>query len=157
MDVWFCAIILMLFLPNIPKHWSLVRCRSYWWRKPRTGRNARKIRWVTRCRCGNTWGYYIGIGMALRGLRPIAEIQYLDYLMYTNHEWWFSYTQIPNCRQTKAPLIIRTRGHRLEGIWHSGSPMEWSTQLRNSCLVPRNMTQAAGFIIVCSNVMNRLW
>ncbi len=90
-----------------------------------------------------------GIGMALRGLRPIAEIQYLDYLLYatqilsddlaTLHYRTFG--------KQKAPLIIRTRGHRLEGIWHSGSPMGGIiNNLRGiHVLVPRNMTQAAGF------------
>jgi pyruvate/2-oxoglutarate/acetoin dehydrogenase E1 component/TPP-dependent pyruvate/acetoin dehydrogenase alpha subunit len=90
-----------------------------------------------------------GIGAALRGLRPITEIQYLDYLLYA--------IQILSddvaCLQyrtkggQKAPLIVRTRGHRLEGIWHSGSPIG---MILNSIrgmhvLVPRNMTQAAGF------------
>jgi pyruvate/2-oxoglutarate/acetoin dehydrogenase E1 component/TPP-dependent pyruvate/acetoin dehydrogenase alpha subunit len=89
------------------------------------------------------------IGLAMRGLRPIAEIQYLDYLLYalqlmsddlaTLH--WRS-----NGKQ-KAPVIIRTRGHRLEGVWHSGSPMG---MIVNSCrginiCVPRNMTVASGF------------
>ena len=89
-----------------------------------------------------------GIGMAMRGLRPIAEIQYLDYLLYalqilsddcaTVH--WRS-----KGRQ-KAPLIIRTRGHRLEGVWHSGSPMGMILgSLRGMYVcVPRNMTKAAG-------------
>jgi pyruvate/2-oxoglutarate/acetoin dehydrogenase E1 component/TPP-dependent pyruvate/acetoin dehydrogenase alpha subunit len=90
-----------------------------------------------------------GIGAALRGLRPIAEIQYLDYLLYA--------IQILSddvaCLQyrtkggQKAPLIVRTRGHRLEGVWHSGSPIG---MILNSIrgmhvLVPRDMTQAAGF------------
>ncbi|MHC2993660.1 transketolase [Pontibacter sp. HJ8] len=90
-----------------------------------------------------------GIGAALRGLRPITEIQYLDYLLYA--------IQILSddvaCLQyrtkggQKAPLIVRTRGHRLEGIWHSGSPIG---MILNSIrgmhvLVPRDMTQAAGF------------
>ncbi len=90
-----------------------------------------------------------GIGLAMRGLRPIAEIQYLDYLLYalqimsddlaTLHYRTFG--------KQKAPLIIRTRGHRLEGIWHAGSPMG---AIINSVrgihvLVPRNMTKAAGF------------
>lgn len=89
------------------------------------------------------------IGLALRGLRPIAEIQYLDYLLYalqilsddlaTLH-WRTRGGQ-------KAPLIIRTRGHRLEGIWHSGSLMAGAIHLLRGMhvLVPRNMTQAAGF------------
>ena len=89
------------------------------------------------------------IGMAIRGLRPMAEIQYLDYLLYavqimsddlaTLH-WRTKGGQ-------KAPVIIRTRGHRLEGIWHSGSPMAAIIHLLRGIhvLVPRNMTQAAGF------------
>jgi pyruvate/2-oxoglutarate/acetoin dehydrogenase E1 component/TPP-dependent pyruvate/acetoin dehydrogenase alpha subunit len=90
-----------------------------------------------------------GIGMAMRGLRPIAEIQYFDYLLYglqllSDDLATLSYRS----RGTqKAPLIIRTRGHRLEGIWHSGSPL---SMVINSVrgmhvLVPRDMTQAAGF------------
>lgn len=89
------------------------------------------------------------IGLALRGLRPIAEIQYLDYLLYglqilsddvaTLH-WRTRGGQ-------KAPLIVRTRGHRLEGIWHSGSLMAGALHLLRGMLVlvPRNMTQAVGF------------
>jgi 2-oxoisovalerate dehydrogenase E1 component len=89
------------------------------------------------------------IGLALRGLRPIAEIQYLDYLLYalqilsddlaTLH-WRTAGGQ-------KAPVIVRTRGHRLEGIWHSGSLMAGILNLVRGMhlLVPRNMTQAAGF------------
>ncbi len=89
------------------------------------------------------------IGLALRGLRPIAEIQYLDYLLYalqilsddlaTLH--WRTHGG------QKAPLIVRTRGHRLEGIWHSGSPMAATIHLLRGMHVatPRNMTQAAGF------------
>ena len=90
-----------------------------------------------------------GMGMAMRGLRPIAEIQYFDYLL-------FGLQVISDDLATllyrtaggqKAPLIISTRGHRLEGIWHSGSPL---SMVINSIrgvhvLVPRNMTQAAGF------------
>lgn len=90
-----------------------------------------------------------GIGMAMRGLRPIAEIQYLDYLLYalqimaddlSNLRWRTAGRQ-------QAPLIIRTRGHRLEGIFHSGSPMAGIINLIRGIhvLVPRNMTQAAGF------------
>ena len=89
-----------------------------------------------------------GIGMALRGLRPIAEIQYLDYLVYglqplTDDLASMHYRTAG--RQT-APLIIRTRGHRLEGIWHSGSPMGMIiNSLRGiHVCVPRNMVQAAG-------------
>ena len=90
-----------------------------------------------------------GIGMAMRGLRPIAEIQYLDYILYglqtlsddlaTMHYRTFG-------RQS-SPLIVRTRGHRLEGIWHAGSPMGVLLHaLRGICiLVPRNMVKAAGF------------
>jgi len=89
------------------------------------------------------------IGLAMRGLRPIAEIQYLDYLLYALQlmsddlatvQWRTKGTQ-------KAPVIIRTRGHRLEGVWHSGSPMG---MIIHACrgihvCVPRNMVQAAGF------------
>lgn len=89
------------------------------------------------------------IGLAMRGLRPIAEIQYLDYLLYALQlmsddlatvQWRTKGTQ-------KAPVIIRTRGHRLEGVWHSGSPMG---MIVNACrginiCVPRNMTIASGF------------
>lgn len=89
------------------------------------------------------------IGLALRGLRPIAEIQYLDYVLYalqllsddlaTLH-WRTGGGQ-------KAPVIVRTRGHRLEGIWHAGSPMAGIIHLLRGMhvLVPRNMVQAAGF------------
>jgi pyruvate/2-oxoglutarate/acetoin dehydrogenase E1 component len=89
------------------------------------------------------------IGMALRGLRPIAEMQYFDYLLYglqtladdlANLRW-------RTLGRQKAPLIISTRGHRLEGVWHSGSAL---SMVINSVrgiyvMVPRNMTQAAGF------------
>lgn len=90
-----------------------------------------------------------GIGLAMRGLRPIAEIQYLDYLLYalqiisddlaTLHYRTYG--------KQKAPLIIRTRGHRLEGIWHSGSQIGGILNLVRGIyvLVPRNMTKAAGF------------
>lgn len=89
-----------------------------------------------------------GMGLAMRGLRPIAEIQYLDYLVYgltvlTDDVASLSYRTKGG---QKAPLIIRTRGHRLEGIWHSGSPMSMilgSLRGIHVC-VPRNMTQAAG-------------
>lgn len=89
------------------------------------------------------------IGMALRGLRPIAEIQYLDYILYalqimsddlaTVH-WRTKGGQV-------APVIVRTRGHRLEGVWHSGSPMGGIVSLLHgvNVLAPRNMVQAAGF------------
>ena len=89
-----------------------------------------------------------GIGMALRGLRPIAEIQYLDYVLYALHTLSDDLATM-NFRthgQQIAPLIIRTRGHRLEGIWHSGSPMGTLVNALRGMylLVPRNMTQAAG-------------
>ena len=90
-----------------------------------------------------------GIGMAMRGLRPIAEIQYLDYLLYALQIMSddLATVQYRTKGGQKAPVIVRTRGHRLEGIWHSGSPMG---MIINACrginvLVPRNMTQAAGF------------
>ena len=90
-----------------------------------------------------------GIGMAIRGLKPIAEIQYLDYILFciqiiSDDLATLSYRT--KGRQL-APLIIRTRGHRLEGIWHSGSPMAGLIHLIRGVqlLVPRNMTQAAGF------------
>ena len=90
-----------------------------------------------------------GIGMAIRGLKPIAEIQYLDYILFciqiiSDDLATLSYRT--KGRQL-APLIIRTRGHRLEGIWHSGSPMAGLIHLIRGIqlLVPRNMTQAAGF------------
>lgn len=90
-----------------------------------------------------------GIGMAMRGLRPIAEIQYLDYIMYglqilSDDVATLRYR---TAGKQKAPLIIRTRGHRLEGIWHSGSQMGGLVHLLRGMyiLVPRNMTQAAGF------------
>ncbi len=90
-----------------------------------------------------------GIGLALRGLRPVAEIQYLDYFIYA----LATLSDDLACLQyrtrggQKAPLIVRTRGHRLEGVWHAGSPIG---MILNSLrgiylLVPRNMTQAAGF------------
>ena len=90
-----------------------------------------------------------GIGAALRGLRPIAEIQYLDYLLYALQIMSddLACLQYRTKGGQKAPLIVRTRGHRLEGVWHSGSPMG---MILNSLrgiyvLVPRSMTQAAGF------------
>ncbi|MGM0933263.1 MAG: thiamine pyrophosphate-dependent enzyme [Bacteroidota bacterium] len=90
-----------------------------------------------------------GIGMSMRGLRPIAEVQYLDYLMYALQTISddLSTLQYRTKGKQKAPLIIRTRGHRLEGIWHSGSPMGGILNLVRGIyvLVPRNMTKAAGF------------
>jgi len=90
-----------------------------------------------------------GIGMALRGLRPIAEIQYLDYLLYAIQILSddLATLQYRTVGKQKAPLIIRTRGHRLEGIWHSGSPMGMIINALRGIhiLVPRNMTKAAGF------------
>lgn len=90
-----------------------------------------------------------GIGMALRGLRPIAEIQYLDYLLYAIQIMSDDLATLHyrTVGKQKAPLIVRTRGHRLEGIWHSGSPMGAIVHLLRgmSILVPRNMTKAAGF------------
>jgi pyruvate/2-oxoglutarate/acetoin dehydrogenase E1 component len=90
-----------------------------------------------------------GIGAALRGLRPIAEIQYLDYLIYALQTLSddLATLQYRTKGGQKAPVIIRTRGHRLEGVWHSGSPMGMIIHgLRGiHVLVPRNMTQAAGF------------
>jgi len=90
-----------------------------------------------------------GIGMAMRGLRPIAEIQYLDYVMYALQiisEDLATLHYRTKGRQ-KAPLIVRTRGHRLEGIWHSGSQLGGIINLVRGIhvLVPRNMTKAAGF------------
>lgn len=89
-----------------------------------------------------------GLGMALRGLRPIAEIQYLDYLIYGLQPLCddVATLQYRTYGGQKCPLIIRTRGHRLEGIWHSGSPMGMIiNSIRGMYLcVPRDMTQAAG-------------
>ncbi len=89
------------------------------------------------------------IGLSLRGLRPIAEIQYLDYLLYALQ---IMADDLANLRwrtagRQQAPVIVRTRGHRLEGIFHSGSPMASIINLLRGMhvLVPRNMTQAAGF------------
>ena len=90
-----------------------------------------------------------GIGMAMRGLRPIAEIQYLDYLLYALQiiSDDLSTLHYRTLGRQKAPMIIRTRGHRLEGIWHSGSQMSGILNLIRGVyfLVPRNMTVAAGF------------
>ncbi len=90
-----------------------------------------------------------GIGMAMRGLRPIAEVQYLDYLLYALQIMSDDLATLhyrTKGRQ-KAPVIVRTRGHRLEGIWHSGSPMGTILNAIRGIhvLVPRNMTKAAGF------------
>lgn len=89
------------------------------------------------------------IGMAARGLRPIAEIQYLDYLIYGLQPLTDDVATLLYRTKGKqrCPIIIRTRGHRLEGIWHTGSPMGMIiNSLRGmNVLVPRNMTQAAGF------------
>ncbi len=89
-----------------------------------------------------------GIGAAMRGLRPIAEIQYLDYLLYALQIMSddIATVQYRTKGGQKAPVIVRTRGHRLEGIWHSGSPMGMIiSALRGMYVcVPRNMTQAAG-------------
>jgi len=89
-----------------------------------------------------------GLGLALRGLRPIAEIQYVDYLMFAIQTLCddISTTHYRTSGQQSAPVIIRTRGHRLEGIWHSGSPMGVIiNSIRGMYVcVPRNMTQAAG-------------
>ena len=90
-----------------------------------------------------------GIGMAMRGLRPIAEIQYLDYLLYAIQLLSddLATVQYRTKGGQKAPLIIRTRGHRLEGVWHSGSPMGMIINAIRGVhvCVPRNMTKAAGF------------
>ncbi len=90
-----------------------------------------------------------GIGLAMRGLRPIVEIQYFDYIYYALATLTDDLATLLYRTKggQKAPLIIRTRGHRLEGIWHSGSPMGvMLNSLRGlHVLVPRNMTQAAGF------------
>jgi 2-oxoisovalerate dehydrogenase E1 component len=90
-----------------------------------------------------------GIGLALRGLRPIAEIQYLDYFIYALQTLSddLACLQYRTKGGQKAPLIVRTRGHRLEGVWHAGSPIGMILHsLRGIYLItPRNMTQAAGF------------
>lgn len=89
------------------------------------------------------------IGMALRGLRPVAEIQYLDYILYAIQILSddLATTRWRTRGGQKCPVIIRTRGHRLEGVWHSGSPMSGIINLVRGMrvCVPRNMTQAAGF------------
>ena len=90
-----------------------------------------------------------GLGMAMRGLRPVAEIQYFDYLLYALQVLSDDLATVHYRTKggQKAPLIVSTRGHRLEGIWHSGSPLSMViNSIRGvNVLVPRNMTQAAGF------------
>ena len=99
-----------------------------------------------------------GIGLALRGLRPIAEIQYLDYVLYGLQTLSDDLATLlyRTVGKQKAPLIVRTRGHRLEGIWHSGSQLGGLIHLLRGMyiLVPRNMTQAAGFYNTLLKVMN---
>ncbi len=89
------------------------------------------------------------IGMAMRGLRPVAEIQYLDYLLYALQIMSDDLATLlwRTKGGQKAPVIVRTRGHRLEGIWHSGSPMAGIIHLVRGMhvLVPRDFTRAAGF------------
>lgn len=89
------------------------------------------------------------IGMALRGLRPIAEIQYLDYVLYAIQTMSDDLASLHwrTAGGQKSPVIIRTRGHRLEGVWHAGSPMSGLLNLIRGMyvLVPRDMTRAAGF------------
>jgi len=89
------------------------------------------------------------IGMAMRGLRPIAEIQYIDYILYALQTLSDDLATVHwrSAGGQKAPVIVRTRGHRLEGVWHSGSPMGGLLHLLRGMhiLTPRNMTQAAGF------------
>lgn len=89
------------------------------------------------------------IGMAMRGLRPIAEIQYLDYVLYALQIMSDDLATLHwrTAGGQKAPVIVRTRGHRLEGIWHAGSPMAGILSLTRGMyvLVPRDMTRAAGF------------
>jgi pyruvate/2-oxoglutarate/acetoin dehydrogenase E1 component len=89
------------------------------------------------------------IGMAMRGLRPIAEVQYLDYLLYALQTMSddLATVQWRSAGRQKAPVIVRTRGHRFEGVWHSGSPMAGILNLVRGIYVcvPRDMTQAAGF------------
>jgi pyruvate/2-oxoglutarate/acetoin dehydrogenase E1 component len=89
------------------------------------------------------------IGMAMRGLRPICEIQYLDYILYALQTMSDDLASLHwrTAGGQAAPVIVRTRGHRLEGIWHSGSPMAGIIHLVRgmNVLVPRDMTRAAGF------------
>ena len=90
-----------------------------------------------------------GIGLAMRGFRPIAEIQYLDYLIYAQSQLSddLATLQYRTLGKQAAPVIVRTRGHQLQGIWHAGSPMQMLLgSIRGMYLcVPRNLTQAAGF------------
>lgn len=90
-----------------------------------------------------------GIGLAMRGLRPIAEIQYLDYVLYCLQLMSDDLSTLfyRSAGTQKAPVIVRTRGHRLEGIWHAGSPMAGILNLVRGMYVcvPRDMTKAAGF------------
>ena len=90
-----------------------------------------------------------GVGLAMRGLRPIAEIQYLDYVLYCLQGMSDDLATLQYRTKVgqKSPVIVRTRGHRLEGVWHSGSPMAGILNLVRGMmvLVPRNLTQAAGF------------
>lgn len=99
--------------------------------------------------------------MSMRGLRPISEIQYLDYIVYALSPLMDDLATLRYRSDgiQRAPTIIRTRGHRLEGIWHSGSPIG---MLLNSLrgvhvCVPRNMTQAAECIRLCCNLMIPAW
>ena len=89
------------------------------------------------------------LGMSMRGLRPIAEIQYLDYMLYAMNVISDDLASLHyrSMGQQRAPMIIRTRGHRLEGVWHAGSPLgKMINNMRGvNILVPRNMTKAAGF------------
>jgi pyruvate/2-oxoglutarate/acetoin dehydrogenase E1 component len=89
-----------------------------------------------------------GIGLAMRGLRPIAEIQYIDYILYALQTLSddLATLQYRTAGKQSAPLIVRTRGHRLEGIWHSGSPMGMLIHALRGLYVcvPRNMVQAVG-------------
>src|ERR1044072_5885103 len=89
-----------------------------------------------------------GIGLSLRGLKPIAEIQYVDYLLYCINGLSDDLASLGYRTKAgqKSPVLIRTRGHRVEGIWHSGSPMSMILGIMRGIhiCVPRNMTQAAG-------------
>ncbi len=124
--------------------------RYDWGREPRFGGHARGLGetrvFDTGIREATIAGQ--GIGLAMRGLRPIAEIQYLDYLLYALEILSDDCATVRwrSAGGQKAPLIVRTRGHRLEGIWHSGSPMGLILGSLRGMYVctPRNMTQAAG-------------